>query len=108
MSQKLNQYNKYGFISGGALFDMLDRFALRKINSEYPETDSQNWFTASAEVSFFKQACPGVSLQLITNYIDKKDNIIYIDVEARNEENLVICNCCFSFKLAKKNFCSLT
>ena len=49
--------NKYGFVSGGWIFDYMDRAALNCLNVSYPETRNQNFYTAKASVNFLSQVC---------------------------------------------------
>lgn len=102
----MNQYNKYGFISGGALFDAMDRAALRMLNTGFPETDKENWFTASAEISFLRQACPGTKIRCLGLNCVKEDNTVYVDMCAYADETLVA-QCAFRFKKARHDFCKL-
>lgn len=102
----MNQYNKYGFISGGALFDAMDRAALRLLNTEYPETDKENWFTASAETSFLRQACPGTKITCKNCEFEKTDDCAWITMSAWANETLVATSA-FVFKRAHQDFCKL-
>lgn len=102
----MNQYNKYGFISGGALFDAMDRAALRLLNTEHPETDKENWFTASAETSFLRQACPGTKIKCLGMLCEKNDDTAYIAMGVYADGTLVA-NCAFVFKKARHDFCKL-
>lgn len=102
----MNQYNKYGFISGGALFDAMDRAALRLLNTEYPETDKENWFTASAETSFLRQACPGTKITCAGSLCNKNDDAIYITMAAYADGTHVATSV-FVFKKARHDFCRI-
>lgn len=102
----MNQYNKYGFISGGALFDAMDRAALRMLNTKYPETDKENWFTASAETSFLRQARPGTEIKCLGALCEKNDDTAYIAMGVYADGKL-IANCAFVFKKAHHDFCKL-
>lgn len=102
----MNQYNKYGFISGGALFDAMDRAALRMLNTEHPETDKENWFTASAETSFLRQACPDTKIKCLGMLCEKNDDTAYIAMGVYADGTLVA-NCAFVFKKARHDFCKL-
>lgn len=102
----MNQYNKYGFVSGGALFDAMDRAALRLLNTEHPETDKENWFTASAETSFLRQACPGTKITCRKEHFEVTDNGVYIAMSAWTDETLVATSA-FLFKKAHHDFCKI-
>lgn len=102
----MNQYNKYGFISGGTLFDAMDRAALRMLNTKYPKTDKENWFTASAETSFLRQACPGTEIKCLGILCGKNDDTAYIAMGVYADGTLVA-NCAFVFKKARHDFCKL-
>ena len=45
----MNKLNKYGFISGGWLYDMMDRKALTTLNRVFPLTKDQQIYTAQAK-----------------------------------------------------------
>lgn len=102
----MNQYNKYGFVSGGAIFDAMDRAALRMLNSHYPETDNENWFTASAETSFLRQACPGTKITCVGVLCDKNDDTAYIAMGAYADGTQVATSA-FVFKKARHDFCKI-
>lgn len=53
----MEKLNKYGFVSGGWIFDYMDRAALKCLNASYPETCNENIYTAAAHVSFLSQVC---------------------------------------------------
>ena len=50
-------YNKYGFISGGYIADMLDRQALLHINNLYPDTKVKQLYTKEANIGYANQLC---------------------------------------------------
>lgn len=50
-------YNKYGFISGGYIADMLDRQALLHINNTYPDTRAKQLYTKEASIDYVNQLC---------------------------------------------------
>lgn len=103
----MNKYNKYGFVSGGATFDAMDRYALRQLNAEYPETDHENWFTASAEVCFNKQICPDTKVVYSAD-IERRGDIAYIDVSAKDcDSGIELATICFTFKKAHHNYCEI-
>jgi acyl-coenzyme A thioesterase PaaI-like protein len=53
----MNKTNKYGFVSGGYIFDLLDRAALEKLNLCYPETETQQIYTKESTITYHKQLC---------------------------------------------------
>lgn len=102
----MNQYNKYGFISGGALFDMMDRFALRTLNTQHPETDKEFWFTQNSETFFLKQACTDTDVRPRLRYLNKQNDIAYIGTEILNvDTGITIASATFVFKKKNHNFC---
>lgn len=102
----MNQFNKYGFVSGGALFDTMDRIALRELNTRHPETEKEFWLTQSAETFFLKQACDGADIRARIRYLNKHDSIAYIGVELFDyDTSVVIASSTFVFKKATHNFC---
>ena len=101
----MNPYNKYGFISGGAIFDTMDRAALRMLNTGWPETDKENWFTASAEISFLRQACPGTKIRCLGNSV-KDGDTVYVGMAAYADE-ILVAQCAFKFKKATHDFCKI-
>lgn len=50
----MKKNNKYGFVSGGYLFDIMDRYALEKL---IDTKGTGFYFTASANISYQKQCC---------------------------------------------------
>lgn len=102
----MNPYNKYGFVSGGAIFDAMDRAALRLLNTGWPETDKENWFTASAEISFLRQANPGTKIRCLSLNCVKDGDTVYVDMCAYADETLVA-QCAFNFKKATHDFCKI-
>lgn len=102
----MNPYNKYGFVSGGAIFDTMDRFALRTLNADYPETEKEYWFTTSAETSFIKQACPGVEIRCRCERTEMFENTAIVAVAAYADDTLIAASS-FMFKKATHDFCKI-
>lgn len=63
--------NKYGFISGGAIFDMLDRAALEYINKTWPSTVNENWFTKRSVIHFNLQVCSMDNMEIVVQKTGK-------------------------------------
>lgn len=98
--------NKYGFISGGYIFDLLDRAALDYINRCYPDTESQQVYTAWCEVNFNKQLCSTRGITIKTDKIEQR--IIgewWIVNNSLWQRETVIAHAQFWFRKAKKNYC---
>lgn len=102
----MDKTNKYGFISGGYIFDLLDRTALQAINEKYPETANQQVYTASADINYSKQLC---NLEYITPivimcfYSQAKHKFVVICRLYQNETE--IADACFEFAIAEHNYC---
>ena len=47
--------NKYGFVSGGYIFDKMDRIVQDLVETNNP--DLKYWMTKSAKVRYLKQVC---------------------------------------------------
>lgn len=102
----MRKTNKYNFISGGYIFDLLDRAALDYINRYYPDTESQQVYTAWCEVNFNKQLCSTRGITVKTDRIEQRiigewwivDNSLW-------QGETVIAHAQFWFRKAKKNYC---
>lgn len=98
--------NKYGFYSGGYIFDRIDRYALRMLNNSYPETKDELWFTEACEVNFLKQMCDNDSTYLRTTTFQKFNDSATIGVElVQGKTTLAIGY--VVFKRAKGDYCKI-
>lgn len=107
--------NKYGFISGGAIFDMLDRAALEYINKTWPATTKENWFTKRSVIHFNLQVCSMDNMEIVVQKTgkDKKyeetfghDNrkVVVALVDSINKRIHAVAG--FFFVKANKNHCA--
>ena len=108
----MERLNKYGFVSGGYIFDYLDRTALDYLNLEYPKTKTENWFTESADVKFYKQWCDeeyDTFLGSTMEYYKQDKGIAKINVKLfLHNARLIIAEATFVFKRANNDFCRIT
>lgn len=104
----MEERNKYGFVSGGHIFDYLDRKALAALNNYYPETKNRNFFTARASINYLSQCCDtsnwhtGVKVIPHGKWGRSYDIIIYLwQGDIRRAEGV------FLFVEAKENKCKI-
>lgn len=103
---KIETLNRYNFVSGGYIFDLLDRTALQAINEKYPETASQQVYTVCADINYSKQLC---NLECVTPiatmcfYSQAKHKFIVICRLCQNETE--IADAYFEFAQAEHNYC---
>lgn len=98
--------NKYGFYSGGYIFDRIDRYALRMLNNSYPETKNEPWFTEFCEVNFLRQMCDTSATFLRTTTFQKFDDSATIGAELVQGKTVLAIGY-VGFKRAKKDYCKL-
>lgn len=70
--------NKYGFISGGYLFDKMDRIAQDWV--EINHNDHKFWVTKSAKVHYLKQVCSLKDLSYRVKLILRIRDTVFVDV----------------------------
>lgn len=100
--------NKYGFISGGYIADILDRAALDEINRCYPETEKQQVYTSWCEISFEKQLCSTKGIRVETDTIKQCTlGAVWLVENALYQGDTIIAFGGFKFMLANKNFCKI-
>ena len=100
--------NIYGFISGGKIFDMMDRAALDYVRERYNEKDSYI-FTSHSRISFLKQLCKLHDHSIHVRSDERGMNPgkrweIYTKLYAGKDRTL-IAEAFFEFKKADHNFC---
>lgn len=101
--------NIYGFISGGKIFDILDRNALDYVREKYNEKDSFV-FTTHSRITFYKQLC---DLENFTIHVrsDERGMIAgsrwEIYTQLYDAEQVLIAEAFFEFKKTDKNFCGI-
>lgn len=99
--------NKYGFYSGGYIFDRIDRYALRTLNNAYPETKDELWFTSNCTVDYKKQLCDSDELTFMrTTVFQKFNDSALVGVELVQGTTLIATGC-ISFSKAKGDYCKL-
>jgi len=99
--------NKYGFVSGGYLFDLMDRAALRAINKYAPYTTDEQIYTKTAKVWYLKQVCPDDTLKPNTYLLYRKEPDEYhVEIHLLVDKD-VVSRAEFVFKKAKRNHCKV-
>lgn len=101
----MQELNKYGFVSGGYIFDLLDRAALAAINKYEPITKDQQVYTKSAKIYYLKQVCDDTKIKTSTHVLfHKKPDEYLVEIHLLiNKE--VVTKAIFIFKKAKHNYC---
>lgn len=96
--------NKYGFISGGYIFDLLDRTALEKLNLCYPETETQQIYTKESTITYHKQLCDLSDVRFRLRYatFDGKEYRVGLSLLQGKTK---IAHARFVFVQAKHNYC---
>ena len=101
-----DKFNKYGFVSGGYIADLMDRLALDKINELFPETKDQQIYTASARITYHKQLCDTTGVASDTG-CTKLDSVTYLaSCDLYDHNGVMIASGEFDFVKATHNFCS--
>lgn len=102
----MEERNKYGFVSGGWIFDYMDRKALETLNRAFGDTSNKNYFTASAKIKYIRQMCDtkciqcGVGIKFITGRKCLVHVVLAQDMERKAEAD-------FIFVEAKENKCKI-
>ncbi|MBO4726086.1 MAG: hypothetical protein J5598_00605 [Clostridia bacterium] len=101
-------YNKYGFISGGYIADMLDRQALLHINNIYPDTREKQLYTKTADIEYIHQLCnlKNIYFNIKSECSYRKDGRLEAETHIilyQNEE--IMAEADFAFVEAKVNQC---
>lgn len=106
--EKMKNKNKYGFYSGGYIFDRIDRYALRCLNIAYPTSENEPWYTAHVDVSYLKQLCDLDSSVTFcrTTQFQYTPYVVSIGVEFV-QGNTVIAHGLVQFAKAKNNYCKI-
>lgn len=102
----MKQLNKYGFVSGGCIFDLLDRAALEKLNLCYPETETQQIYTKESTITYHKQLCDTTNIHCrmvcaIFDAITKEYRVGISLMQGKTK----IAHARFIFVQAKHNYC---
>lgn len=103
----MKSLNKYGFVSGGYIVDKMDRVALTAINTEFPDTKNDLWFTSDCSVEFLKQLCNTDNIRYAVSL--DRDSLYCIDAKVKLlQGDTEIAKGYFTFVHADKNFCKNT
>lgn len=100
--------NKYGFISGGCIADMLDREALHHVNKCFPDTMDMQLYTAVLNVSYKKQLCAvnGMLFRSDHRVLSRADQPFEITVLIELwQDNTLIADALVRFKQSQRNYC---
>lgn len=95
--------NKYGFISGGYIFDLLDRKALEAINKKFPYTKDTQLYTSTGNIHYEKQLCDTKNIETKPLVYDFND--YYSVIIELWQHNTLIASATFLFEFAKHNYC---
>lgn len=100
----MNKLNKYNFISGGYIFDLLDRTALEKLNMCYKETETQQIYTKESTITYHKQLCDLSDVRFRLRYatFDGKEYRVGLSLLQGKTK---IAHARFVFVQAKHNYC---
>ena len=99
----MKEKNNYGMMSGGFIFDALDRFALEQVRVRYNIPKKTPLVTASAFIKYSRQLC-NKKYTLFCDSIEKRDAFEsrpYFDctAEIRDPDGLTIARATFTFTL---------
>jgi len=99
--------NKYGFISGGYIADLLDRAALEAVNERYNNADKLI-FTKQAEIDYRKQLCNLRGIKVVVDFVEyDHSRRMYVCGVKLQQISTDIAYGTFYFKQAYKNFCEI-
>ena len=103
------EYNKYGCVSGGTIFDQLDKFAYNQIINKYKISNGA-LLTSSATIDFNKQICDwgDTIFKVLDIHTDESQEnyfckILCIDKNEKTDKIYAVAN--FIFKLKNSAFC---
>lgn len=103
----MDKLNKYGFVSGGYIFDLLDRAALEAINERFNNADKLI-FTVDAQVEYHKQLCNLRGAQTIVDFVEyDKVSRRYVAGVRLRQIATDIAHGTFYFKKANHNYCEI-
>lgn len=101
--------NKYGFISGGCIADMLDREALFHVNKCFPTTtEGMQLYTAVLNVSYKKQLCDISGIRFVSDHriLSRADQPFEITVLIELwQDKTLIADALVRFKQSQRNYC---
>lgn len=99
----MDKYNKDGFISGGEIYDKLDRYAQMLVETHSP---CKYNFTHKARITYLKQLCTD-DYYIGYNWIWKVPftNIFFVKMYARDRFATKVASSIFKFVGKEKNYC---
>lgn len=101
----MKKTNKYGFISGGYIADLLDRAALMAVNQRYDNADKLI-FTRQAEIDYRKQLCTMRGARVVVDFVEFSHSTrTYVVGLKLQQISTDIAYGTFYFKQAHKNYC---
>ena len=102
----MDKLNKYNFISGGYIFDLLDREALQIINDRFPETKDQQIYTYTGFINYEKQLCntDNIKYRLVYVNYSEIDELYEVFIDLLDGDTQ-IARGEFEFKKAHHNYC---
>lgn len=103
----MEEKNKYGFVSGGWIFDYMDRKALYAMNCAVRETRDKNFYTASAKIKFLNQLCDTKDITLNIGVFVKDKHHIVVIISMWKVHGEIIAKAEFLFVEAKQNKCEI-
>ena len=98
--------NKYGFYSGGYIFDRIDRYALHTLNNAYPETKDELWFTSHCSINYKKQLCHTDSTYMRTTMFQKLSDRALVGIEFIQGRTIIALGY-VEFAKTKDNYCKV-
>ena len=103
----MKKLNKYNFISGGYIFDLLDRAALQAVNDKFGN-GNKLVFTRNAEIDYRKQLCDLRGVKTIVDFVefDSARRVYCVGVRVRQVATDIAYGT-FYFKMAYKNYCEV-
>ena len=103
----MDKTNKYGFVSGGYIADILDRAALDAVNQKFHNADKLI-FTRTAEIDYRKQLCNLRGVKTIVDFVEYDGaHRKYVAGVKLRQIDTDIAYGTFYFKQAFKNFCEI-
>lgn len=70
--------NKYGFVSGGYIFDKMDRIAQDWVETK--NRDLKYWMTKSAKIKYMRQICSEENLAFGVRILFRIGKTVFVDV----------------------------
>ena len=103
----MEERNKYGFVSGGWIFDYMDRKALYVLNKVVKNTANRNFYTASAKIDFKQQLCNTDNLMFDFFVMIESKRCVKVGCSLWQNAKDLIAKADFVFVEAKENKCKI-